>query len=198
MTTPRNVPENASTPARDEPGAAPAGAFVVGDAIRLLRRTPAVLRALLEDLPQAWLTCDEGPDTFTPLDVLGHLIHGERTDWIQRAEIILAQGANRRFESFDRFAHVHESGGRTIEQLLDDFAALRRQNVARLESWNPGADALALEGEHPALGRVTLAQLLATWVVHDLTHLDQIARTMAKRYDADVGPWKAYLSILTR
>ncbi|HEX6588460.1 MAG TPA: DinB family protein [Longimicrobiales bacterium] len=173
-------------------------AFDVAEAIALLRRTPAVLRALLADLPPAWLACDEGPDTFTPRDVIGHLVHGERTDWIPRAAIILAQGANRRFEPFDRFGHVRESAGRSIEQLLDELAALREKNVATLDGWRLGPRELSLQGEHPALGRVTLAQLLAAWAVHDLTHVNQVARTMAKRYDADVGPWKAYLSILTR
>lgn len=175
-----------------------AASFEPGEALALLRRTPAVLRALLEGLDDAWLTCDEGPGTFSPFDVVGHLIHGEKTDWIPRARIILAQGRDRRFEPFDRFAHADESEGRSIAQLLDEFAELRQQNVAQLERWRLDDDRLELEGEHPALGRVTLRQLLASCVVHDLTHLNQIARTMAKRYDREVGPWKAYLSILTR
>ena len=170
----------------------------IAESVALLRRTPVVMRALLQDMPAAWLTCDEGPDTFSPIDVIGHLIHGEKTDWIPRARIILAQGPDRRFEPFDRFAHQRDSGGRPLEELLDEFDDLRSRNLAQLEGWRLGDRELALEGEHPAFGRVTLAQLLAAWVVHDLTHVNQVARTMAKRYDAEVGPWKAYLSILTR
>ena len=172
--------------------------FSLAEATQVLQRTPAVFRALLGGLPDAWLRCDEGPDTFTPFDNLAHVIHGERTDWITRARIILEQGENRRFEPFDRFAHKRESAGRSIAQLLDEFAALRAENLATLQSWNLGARELALEGEHPALGRVTLQQLLATWAAHDLGHVAQTTRVMAKRYREDVGPWRAYMPVMDR
>lgn len=170
----------------------------LNETIAVLRRTPSVIRTLLEGLPHSWVTCDEGPDTFSPRDVVGHLIHGERTDWIPRAEIILAQGENRRFEPFDRFAHVRQMEGKTLDRLLDEFRELRNLNLVKLQSWRLAETEMKLKGEHPALGTVTLEQLLATWVVHDLTHLSQIARTMAKRYASDVGPWREYLSILNR
>lgn len=172
--------------------------FVLADAVAVLARTPGVFRALLGGLPDAWLRCDEGPDTFSPLDNLGHLIHGERTDWIARARIILAQGEDRRFAPFDRFAHVRESAGRSIAELLNEFAELRAENLATLHGWDLGARELALEGEHPALGRVTLQQLLATWAAHDLGHIAQTTRVMAKRYREEVGPWRAYLPVMER
>jgi hypothetical protein len=170
----------------------------LNEAIAILERTPAALRALLTDLPQPWTTCQEGPDTFSAFDNVGHLIHGERADWIARARIILAQGENRRFQPFDRFAQARESAGKTLHQLLDEFDALRAQNIALVRSWQLTERELALTGEHPELGTVTLEQLISTWVVHDLGHLAQIARVMAKRYAAAVGPWQAYLPILTR
>lgn len=172
--------------------------FDLDEAVALLERTPAALRALLHGLPEPWTTCDEGPDTFSPWEVLGHLVHGERKDWIARASIILAQGDERTFEPFDRFAHRQESRGRTLDELLDEFEQLRKRNLIQLRGWNPRAAELRLEGVHPVFGTVTLEQLLATWVVHDLTHLTQIARVMAKRYAHAVGPWKEYLSVLNR
>ena len=171
---------------------------MLNDAVAVLERTPTVLRALLSDLPAEWTTCNEGPDTFSAFDNVGHLIHGERTDWIARARIILAQGDDRRFQPFDRFAQQQESAGKTLAQLLDEFTMLRAQNLELLRSWQLSERELALTGEHPELGTVTLVQLVATWVVHDLGHLAQIARVMAKRYAAAVGPWQAYLPILTR
>ena len=172
--------------------------FDIGEAIAVLERTPVTLRALLYGLPDAWTTCNEGPDTFSAFDNVGHLIHGERTDWIPRASIILAQGANRRFEPYDRFAQVRESQGKTLAQLLDEFAQLRSENLNTLRSWQLTEHELALEGEHPSLGTVTLRQLLATWVAHDLGHLAQTSRVMAKRYRETVGPWRAYLPVLDR
>ena len=172
--------------------------FDIGEAIAVLERTPATLRALLYGLPDAWTTCNEGPDTFSAFDNVGHLIHGERTDWIPRASIILAQGANRRFEPYDRFAQVRESQGKTLAQLLDEFAQLRSENLNTLRNWQLTEHELALEGEHPSLGTVTLRQLLATWVAHDLGHLAQTSRVMAKRYRETVGPWRAYLPVLDR
>lgn len=155
--------------------------FDLNDTIAVLERTPATFRALLSGLTDAWTTPNEGPDTFSAFDNLGHIIHGERADWIPRAEIILAQGANRTFEPFDRFAQVRESVGKSVAQLLDEFAALRAQNLTTLREWRLTEAHLALQGEHPALGPVSLRQLLSTWVAHDLGHLAQTSRVMAKQ-----------------
>ncbi len=167
-------------------------------ALEVLERTPAAFRALLGGLSDAWTAPNEGPDTFSAFDNLGHLIHGERTDWIPRARIILAQGPERRFEPFDRFAQYHESRGKSVADLLDEFARLRAENLATLRGWDLSEAELALEGEHPALGTVTLRQLLATWVAHDLGHIAQTARVLAKQYRDEVGPWRAYLPVLDR
>ena len=173
-------------------------AFDVTEGIAVLEKTPATFRALLSGLPDVWISCNEGPDTFSPFDNLGHVIHGERTDWIPRARIIIEQGENRTFESYDRFAQDRESAGKSIADLLEEFATLRAANLVVLRSWNLTGRHLALEGEHPALGTVTLRQLLATWVAHDLGHIAQTTRVMAKRYREAVGPWRAYLPILDR
>lgn len=172
--------------------------FSLGDGIALLERTPATFRALLAGLPGTWIVCNEGPDTFSPFDNVGHLIHGERADWIPRARIIMAQGPNRTFEPYDRFAQLRESAGKTMAHLLDEFAELRAENLATLRGWHLTDAQLALEGQHPAFGLVTLRQLLSTWVAHDLGHLAQTSRVMAKRYREAVGPWRAYLPILDR
>ena len=166
--------------------------------IVVLERTPATFRALLGGLPDAWVTANEGPGTFSPFDNVGHLIHGERTDWIPRARLILEQGAQRTFAPYDRFAQVRESAGKTMATLLDEFAELRAQNLATLRSWNLTDAQLALQGHHQALGTVTLDQLLATWVAHDLGHLAQTSRVMAKQYRQAVGPWRAYLPVMDR
>lgn len=165
---------------------------------QILERTPATLRALLGGLPESWTAPNEGPDTFSAFDNVGHLVHGERTDWIPRARIILAQGPSRRFEPYDRFAQVHESAGKSMTQLLDEFTTLRAANLQELQGWALTDAQLALEGEHPAFGAVSLRQLLATWAVHDLSHLAQIARVMAKQYREEVGPWRQYLPLLDR
>jgi hypothetical protein len=172
--------------------------FMLTEGIAVLERTPATFRALLSGLPDPWTACNEGADTFSPFDNVGHLIHGERADWIPRARLILAQGTNRRFEPYDRFAQVRESEGRIIAELLEEFAHVREENLVTLRSWNLTDQDLALEGEHPEFGLVTLRQLLATWVAHDLGHVAQTARVMAKRYREAVGPWRAYLPILDR
>jgi len=172
--------------------------FRLDDGIAVLERTPATFRALLAGLPDAWISTDEGPNTFSPFDNVGHLIHGERTDWIPRATIILAQGADRRFTPYDRFAQVRESQGKTLAELLDEFARLRAENIATLRGWNLSDREFALQGHHPELGTVTLRELLATWVAHDLGHVAQTARVMAKRYRDAVGPWRAYLPVLDR
>ena len=172
--------------------------FDLQNGIAVLERTPATFRALLAGLPEAWTAANEGPATFSPFDNVGHLIHGERTDWIPRAGILLAQGANRRFDPYDRFAQVRESAGKTLAQLLDEFAGLRARNLDTLRGWNITEAHLALEGEHPELGPVTLRQLLATWVAHDLGHLAQTSRVMAKQYRDAVGPWRVYLPVMDR
>lgn len=169
--------------------------FNLDDVVAILARTPASLTALLEGLPDTWVTATEGDDTWSPYDVIGHLIHGERTDWIPRARHILA-GETRPFDSFDRTAQFSESQGKSLAELLARFAALRRDNVATLVGMNLTGEDLSRTALHPELGKVTLEQLLATWVVHDLDHVGQIARTMAKVYVDTVGPWSAYLSIL--
>jgi hypothetical protein len=172
--------------------------FHLSDGIAVLERTPAAVRALLGGLPDQWISGDEGPDTFSPFDNLGHLIHGERTDWIPRARIILAQAPDRRFEPYDRFAQVRESRGKGLDDLLDEFDSLRAKNLTILRAWNLSDRELALQGEHPELGPVTLRQLLATWVAHDLGHIAQTTRVMAKQYREAVGPWRAYLPVLDR
>ena len=172
--------------------------FELTEGIAVLERTPATFRALLAGLQDEWTTTNEGPDTFSPYDNVGHLIHGERTDWIPRARIILAQGDNRRFEPYDRFAQIRESKGKSLSQLLDEFELLRAENLATLRGWNLSDRELELKGEHPELGAVTLRQLLAAWVVHDLGHIAQTTRVMAKQYREAIGPWRAYLPVVDR
>ena len=172
--------------------------FDLANGIAVLRRTPAVIRALLTDLPDAWLRATEGPDTWSPFDVLGHLIDGEETDWIPRARIILARGPSPAFEPFDRLRHLRLNRDAPAAELLDRFDRLRAANLAVLEGFRLTPAELALEGLHPELGRVTLRQLLATWVAHDLGHVGQIVRVMAKQYGDAVGPWRRYLPVLTR
>jgi uncharacterized damage-inducible protein DinB len=164
----------------------------------VLGRTPAALHTLLGGLPTAWTQANEGPGTWSPYDVVGHLLHAERTDWMVRATIILRQGEDRRFPPFDREAHFRESAGRPLEVLLDEFAAARAASLATLAGWRLGDAELGLTGEHPAFGTVTLRQLLATWVAHDLGHVAQVSRVMAKQYGEAVGPWREYLPVLRR
>ena len=172
--------------------------FTFENAIEVLERTPATFRALMGGLSDDWTTPNEGGETFSAIDNLGHVIHGERTDWIPRARIILAQGESVRFATFDRFAHRAERAGRSVAELLEEFDVLRRANLDELEGWRLTERELVLEGEHPTLGRVTLKQLLATWVAHDLGHVAQTSRVLAKQYRAAVGPWREYLPVLDR
>ena len=165
--------------------------------IDILRRSPATLEALLQGVAKAWARGTEGADTFSPFDVVGHLIDGEETDFIPRARIILARGPDPRFEPFDRLRHRSRNEARTLDSLLAEFAKLRASNLQLLQSWHLTEAQLDLRGEHPALGPVTLRQLLASWVVHDLGHLAQVARVMAKQYRSEVGPWVPYLPVLT-
>ena len=171
--------------------------FSLDLSIDVLRRSPATLDALLKGVDPAWERGTEGPDTFSPFDVVGHLIDGEETDWIPRARIILAQGPDRRFEPYDRFRHRKRNVGRTLESLLAEFAKLRAANLELLRSWKLTDAELDLQGEHPSFGPVTLRHLLAAWVVHDLGHLAQTARVMAKQYRSEVGPWAPYEPVLT-
>jgi|SRR5687767_3633703 len=166
--------------------------------IAVLERTPATLRAMLAGLPPAWIDATEGPETWSPYVIVGHLIHGERTDWMPRARIILAQGAERRFTPYDRFAQFRESEGKSLDDLLKELARLRAENLTTLAAWRLTPAQLSLEGEHPDFGPVTLRQLLATWVAHDLGHIAQTARVMAKQYRDAVGPWRAYLPVMDR
>ncbi|HEV7366507.1 MAG TPA: DinB family protein [Gemmatimonadales bacterium] len=170
--------------------------FSFDDALPVLRSTPSVLRAWLKDLPDSWIRANEGTETWSPFDIVGHLIHGERTDWMDRLDTILAHGDSRPFTPFDRFAQFEASRGKSLLQLLDTFAELRAANIARLESLGLGREDFARRGRHPELGPVNLGQLLATWVVHDLNHLGQIARVMGRQYTEAVGPWVEYLPML--
>ena len=172
--------------------------FDLTNGIAILERTPNTFRAMLAGLPPAWIDATEGPNTWSPYDNVGHLIHGERTDWIGRAQIILAQGPDRQFKPFDRLAQFEESKGKTLADLLDEFARLRTENLATLRGWRLTEAQLNLEGVHPAFGAVTLRQLLSTWVAHDLGHIAQTARVMAKQYRDAVGPWRAYLPVMDR
>jgi hypothetical protein len=171
--------------------------FDVPSSIDILRRTPAVVRTLLTGADDAWTRSNEGPETFSPFDVVGHLIDGEETDWVQRALIILGAGPNRRFEPYDRFRHQGRNTNRSLDSLLEEFAKLRSANLDILQSWRLTAEHLDQKGEHPTLGPVTLRQVLAAWVVHDLGHIAQIARVMAKQYGGEVGPWGQFLPVLT-
>jgi hypothetical protein len=164
--------------------------------ISLLARTPAALNALLRNLPETWTLRNEGENTWSAFDIVGHLIHGERTDWMARARTVLQFGENQTFEPFDRWGQAREIQGKSMEQLLKEFAHLRSQNLRELGALNLGQEQLERRGRHPALGVVTLSQLLATWAIHDLTHLHQISRVMAHQYRDAVGPWSAYLGVL--
>lgn len=172
--------------------------FQLERAREVLARTPPTLDALLRSLPDAWVRTNEGAGTWSPFDVVGHLIHGERTDWIRRARIILEKGESRTFDPFDRLAQFEASKGKALADLLDEFASLRTANLASLGELALTPAAFARTGRHPDFGVVTMGQLLSTWVVHDLGHIAQIARTMSKQYAGEVGPWRAYLPVLTR
>jgi DinB superfamily len=171
--------------------------FVIDEAITILSRTPATLDALLRGMPDGWIVAHEGGETWSPFDVLGHLIHGERTDWIPRARIILQHGEARAFDKFDRFAQFAASKGQSVASLLDEFATLRRENLGELAAMKLTEADLDRRGRHPELGVVTLRQLLATWVAHDLDHVMQISRVLARQYSDEVGPWRAYLRIIS-
>lgn len=162
----------------------------------ILTRTPATLDALLRDLPDEWTMRNEGGDSWTPFGIVGHLIHGEHTDWIPRARRILEHGETRAFEPFDRLGHVKPSEGKSLNVLLDEFADARAASLRELRGLNIQEQDLARRGRHPGLGVVTLSQLLATWAAHDLTHLHQLSRVMAHQYREAVGPWTVYLGVM--
>lgn len=172
--------------------------FQLDHARDVLGRTPATLNSLLRDLPDKWVLSNEGPDTWSPFNVLGHLIHGEETDWIPRAKMILEHGEQRPFEPFNRIAMFEQSKGKSLNDLLATFERARGESLGQLEKMNLTPELLSKRGMHPELGVVTLSQLLATWVAHDLSHIAQIVRVMAKQYGDAVGPWRAYLSVLSR
>jgi hypothetical protein len=154
------------------------------------------LQALLGGLPDDWVMPNEGPETFSPYDVIGHLVHGEKTDWIVRTKMILESGNTKTFERYDRFAQYEESKGKSLQQLLDEFVAIRKENMVWFKALNLTEDDLDRKGMHPVLGEVTLRHLLATWVVHDLTHIAQITRVMAKQYKEEMGSWPEFFRIL--
>ena len=167
-------------------------------AVELLRRTPATLTALLRGLPDAWTRATEGTATWSAYDIVGHLLHGEEGDWLTRARIILEHGEGRPFDAFNRAAMFDAYQGYSLDQLLAAFEQARTKNLATLNDLNITPEKLALTGTHPALGKVTLSQLLASWVTHDLNQIGQIVVLMADQYTDAVGPWRAYLAILTR
>jgi len=175
---------------------APLPEFNLAEATAILTRTPATMDTFLRGLPDTWVRRNEGNNTWSAFDIIGHLIFGERTDWMPRARTILEHGEARPFDPFDRFAQFKESQGKSLDQLLDEFARLRKENLAALDALKLQPEDLSRRGTHPALGVVTLSELLATWAAHDLTHLHQLSRVMAHQYRDSVGPWSAYLGVL--
>ena len=171
--------------------------FLIDEALPVLERTPFVVSQLLKNLPDCWIYQNEGGDTWTAYDVVGHYIHGEKTDWIPRMKIILGEG-DKHFVPFNRFAQFKDSKGKSLNQLLEEFAGLRKKNIQELRAIILDEEMLDRKGIHPQFGEVSLRELLSSWVVHDLTHINQIARIMAKQYEEAVGPWKAYMGILNR
>lgn len=171
--------------------------YSIKKSVEILERTPAVLQSLLAGISDDWIMNNEGPDTFSPYDVVGHLIHGEKTDWTARIKVILQHGSSKTFERWDRFAQYEDSKGKTLQELLDAFAAIRKENIAWFKSLNLTETDFERKGMHPVLGEVTLRNLLSTWVVHDLTHLAQITRVMAKQYKEEMGPWPEFFRILS-
>ena len=171
--------------------------FTLEKSYEILERTPTVLRTLLSGLSDDWIMNNEGPETFSPYDVMGHLIHGEKTDWRDRTVMILEHGTEKTFVPFDRFAQFEASKGKSLTNLIDDFEKLRLDGLTWLKSLNLTEEDFNKKGTHPALGQVTLRQLLSTWVIHDLTHIAQITRVMAKQYKSEIGPWIEYFRIMS-
>lgn len=171
--------------------------FDLNRSIEILSNTPSVLESILHNLSDDWLHANEGPDTWSPYDIIGHLVHGEQTDWMERTDIILFS-EDKRFKKFDRFAQFTESKGKTIHVLLAEFRKLREKNIEHVKSLQLTEDKLNMTGIHPSFGDVTLRQLLSTWTVHDLNHISQICRVLAKQYKPETGPWVEYLPLLTK
>ncbi|HMJ48554.1 MAG TPA: DinB family protein [Ferruginibacter sp.] len=171
--------------------------YTVQGALEILERTPAVLNTLLNGLSDDWVMNNEGPETFSPYDVIGHLIHGEKTDWTERAKMILEFSNTKTFVPWDRFAQYEESKGKLLPQLLDEFASIRKENIVWFKGLNLTEDDLDKKGMHPKLGDVTLRNLLSTWVIHDLTHIAQVTRVMAKQYKQEMGPWVDFFRIMS-
>lgn len=172
--------------------------FDLNKGIAILERTPVILEAFLKDLSEEWTLSNEGGDSWSPFDVVGHLIHGEKTDWIQRMKIILGEGPGKTFAPFDRFAQFESSKGKSMNELLDEFKERRAENLAILKSMKLSEDKFILKAIHPGLGEVSMKQLLSAWVAHDLGHIAQISRVMAKQYKEEVGPWNEYLTVMHR
>lgn len=172
--------------------------YHIDNALEVLERTPNVLNVYLENLSDEWVLSNEGGESWSPFDVVGHLIHGEKKDWIPRLKLVLNDSENRTFEPYDRFAQFEESQGKTMKQLLSEFSELRLQNLEFFKSLNITESDFDKKAIHPSLGEVTLKNLLATWVAHDLGHINQISRVMAKQYKSEVGPWVEYLSVLNK
>ena len=170
--------------------------FDINEAIQILEKTPKILNAFLSDLPDSWIISNEGNESWSPFDILGHLIHGEKTDWITRAKITLNNRTEEPFPPFDRFAQFVDSKGKTVSTLLSEFENLRNKNIQILKEMNITQADYIKTGIHPNFGKVTLKQLLSTWVVHDLSHIRQIARVMAKQYAEEIGPWGKYLPVV--
>jgi len=172
--------------------------YSIDKSLEILDRTPRILETYLGDLSDEWIFCNEGDETWNAFDIVGHLIHGEKTDWIPRLKIILDDSENKTFKPYDRFAQFNESKGKSIRQLLEEFSKLREQNIEFLKSLNISETDFNKKAIHPSLGEVTLKNLLATWVAHDLGHISQVSRVMAKQYKDEVGPWIEYISILNK
>jgi uncharacterized damage-inducible protein DinB len=170
--------------------------FNLSDAVQILEQTPGTLRVMLSNLSEGWIYNNEGAETWSPFDVVGHLVHGEKTDWITRTKTILEHGENKTFEPFDRFAQFEDSKEKSLSTLLNEFETLRKQNLKTLDEMNLKEDDFEKRGEHPGFGTVMLRQLLSTWAVHDLNHISQIVRVMAHQYKSEVGPWQKYLRIV--
>lgn len=172
--------------------------YTLAETLDVLDRTPTVLDSLLRGTSPSWHKVNEGPETWSAFDVVGHLIHCEETDWVARARIILEHGEGRAFDPFDRFAQLRRFVDWSLDDLLDRFGEVRRSSLDTVRGWRLTDEQLSLRGRHPELGTVTLQQLLSTWAVHDLNHIGQISRVMAKRYTEEVGAWRVYLSVLAR
>ena len=172
--------------------------FDLHKSIEILERTPLVIEGMLKGVSEEWTSKNEGPDPWSVYDVIGHLVHGEKTDWITRMEIILSESSKKKFTPFDRFAQLKDSRGKSLQVLIEEFKSLRKKNIVKIKLKRIDSNDLLKRGIHPEFGPVTLKQLLSTWVVHDLNHIAQIARVMSKQYKTEVGPWSEYLPILNR